>query len=173
VGTDAFLMEWVSDPLSGVTTWTCTPDGLIEDQSNGGVFSAVLTGPDATVNVQNLSNTGFTIAADPQPGDSWTQVSEISAVSSEGFGFDGTLTIDFTAVGLETVSVPAGSFNALRVDVHAEATYQALGSSLVSTLTWDGSDWFAAGVGRVKSVGAMSEPSAFTYELNLDSYSIP
>jgi hypothetical protein len=173
VGTDAFLVEWVSDPLSGVTTWTCTPDGLIEDQSNGGVFSAVLTGPDATVNVQNLSNTGFTIAADPQPGDSWTQVSEISALSSEGFGFDGTLTVEFTAVGMEAVSVPAGSFNALRVDVHAEATYQALGSSLVSTLTWDGSDWFAPGVGRVQSVGAMSEPSAFTYELNLESYSIP
>ena len=173
VGTDAFLVEWVSDPLSGVTTWTCSPDGLVEDQSNGGIFASVLTGPDATVTIQNLSNTGVTLLADPQPGDSWTQVSELSASSSEGFGFDGTLTIEFTAVGMEAVSVLAGSFNALRVDVHAEATYQALGSSLVSTQTWDGSDWFAPGIGRVRSVGTMSEPSAFTYELNLESYSIP
>ena len=173
VGTDAFLVEWVSDPLSGVTTWTCSPDGLVEDQSNGGIFASVLTGPDATVTIQNLANTGVTLLANPQPGDSWTQVSELSASSSEGFGFDGTLTIEFTAVGMEAVSVLAGSFNALRVDVHAEATYQALGSSLVSTLTWDGSDWFAPGVGRVRSVGTMSEPSAFTYELNLESYSIP
>src|SRR3972149_11426481 len=75
VGTDAFLVEWVSDPLSGVTTWTCQPDGLVEDQSNGGIFASVLPGPDATVTIQNLANTGVTLLANPQPGDSWTQVS--------------------------------------------------------------------------------------------------
>jgi len=171
VGTDAFLVEWVSDPLTGVTTWTCTPEGLVEDQSNGGIFSSVLTGPDATVTVQNLSNTGVTLPANPRTGDSWTQVSELSATTSEGEVLTGTLTIEFSAAGMESISVPAGTFNGLRIDVHAEAAYQQSGYS--STLIWDGTEWLAPGVGRVKATGVMSEPVGFTYEAILESYSIP
>jgi hypothetical protein len=171
VGTDAFLAEWSMDPLSGVVTWTCTPDGLLEDQSNGGVFSSVLSGPDATIKIESVSNTGITVPVSIQAGDTWSQINVLTGSSTEGVSLNGTLTLEFSAVGMESVTVPAGTFDAMKVNVHATAEYTQQG--FTSTIVYDGTDWLVEGVGRVQSIGEMSTPMAFTYEAHLDSYSIP
>jgi hypothetical protein len=171
VGTNAFLAEWSMDPLTGVITWTCTPEGLLEDQSNGGIFSSVLSGPDATVKIESVSNTGVTVPTSIQPGDTWSQVNVLTASSTEGVSMNGTLTLEFAAIGTESVTVPAGTFTAMKVSVHATAEYTQQGYT--STIVYDGTDWLVEGVGRVQSIGEMSEPMSFTYEAHLDSYSIP
>ncbi len=60
----------------------------------------------------------------------------------------GTFDYNFQAIGLEQVTVPAGTFNAMKVQVSARS--ESIKSGLPITITADGFYWFAPGVGRVK-----------------------
>ncbi len=83
------------------------------------------------------------------------------------------LTYDYTAFASEQVTVPAGTFNATKVQVHAST--RAVISGQTVELTVSGFEWFAPGVGHVKSaetVYAFGIPFA-TEEGELQSYHLP
>jgi len=163
VGTDGFLMVTDNPDISYVITWECSAEGLYWLQSTGGMFAAVFQTDAGTGTVQTLSVTGVSIPADVQPGDSWSSDEEITA---SGFGVDETFTIhaDYHAIGMETITVPAGTFDALRVDFTMTNTSETLPVSI------EGTSWFAAGVGQVKNTGLLGDISS---DLELTSYSIP
>jgi hypothetical protein len=99
--------------------------------------------------------------ASVQVGDSWATDEEITAI---GFGVSETFTIhtEYQAAGMETVTVPAGTFNALRIDITISNSSQTL------PVTIDGSSWFVEGIGQVRNVA--KNPS---FDLELTSFSIP
>ena len=88
----------------------------------------------------------------------------------------GSAQMNFSAVSIENVSVPAGSFEALRLDVdvtlNVHASYQ--GISLPVTFGGTYSYWFAPGVGWVKASGTGNVlGNSFSETIELQSYNVP
>lgn len=158
-GSDAFLVETVVRDLDYVITWSCTPEGLLWLQTDGGMFSAIFQVEGTTSTWETVSYSGVSLPKNIQPGDAWSSFEQLNVTDSTGSrSYD--IAIDFHAVGIESVTVPAGTFNALHIDLTMSWTSQ-YGEVSVPI-----SDWFAAGVGLVKS-------SAGSSLLELVSYSIP
>ena len=166
VGSDAFLVDTTQGQSTNyIITWTCTPEGLLWLQTDGGQFAAVF--PDAQWATNSYS--GVSIPKQIQPGDSWASSESLTATSSQG-SFDFNVNIDFHAMGVESVTVPAGTFNAMRVDLVMVFSGQVSGQDFETT--YNISDWVAEGVGLVRSV-ATSDVGGADYSLELASYSIP
>lgn len=173
VGTDGFLVETTLTDSGGtinmVTTWTCTSDGLVMAQSDGGLFSAVAQGSGGNVTQTTLSNSGVTMPASFNAGDTWTQTTVVQVASSV-INDTVTTTMTFKAVGVEQVTVPAGAFSAMRIDIHSDIVF-AQGGSMAQDLT----EWVVPEVGVVKTVNGASfgeDPEA-TVTAELVSYNIP
>lgn len=163
VGTDAFLVETVTPEVQYVITWSCTPDGLLWLQTDGGMFSAVFQSEEASATWETVSASGVSLPKNIQPGDTWSSNEQLSVTDSSGTRpFD--ISVDFQAVGTESVTVPAGAFDAMHIDL--AITF----GGAATEVTLQISDWFAAGVGLVKSSAAADYGN---FELVLESYQIP
>ena len=159
---------------TGVTRrggWACRRGDLISLTPNAGAF--VATGETQTDFTVEL-NEGVTLPADPQPGATWTQ----KIVYSGQFNMGGmtvqgrsTLNASCEAIGTETVRVPAGSFEALRIDCTFKFDMAFLGNLAFNLSTTSSeSIWYAQGVGMVKSRQTGEMGAA---EIALLSYALP
>ncbi len=149
--------------------WQCTNEGLLEP---GGPLGATLQSAAGGGTVKTLSTSGMTIPAQIKPGDKWAQVSQLQFTTPDKTD-ESTLTYDFTASDVEQVNVPAGSFSAMKIQVHAST--QAVLSGQTVNVTVSGFEWFSPGVGHVKSsetVYAFGLPFA-SESGELQSYNIP
>ena len=163
-GSDAFLVETVRPNTDYVVTWYCTPEGLLWLQTDGGMFSGIFQTEGLTQTWETVSYDGVSLPKDIQPGDTWSSSQQLKATDSTGSRqFD--INIDFQAVGMESVTVPAGTFNAMRIDIAMGFKYADIETS------YQISDWFAPGVGMVKS-SAQSDFGG-DYDLALESFAIP
>src|SRR5690606_2291169 len=83
-------------------------------------------GPEATVttagmssNFDTISSSGVVVPRNMSVGDSWSQIYAIEgSIDMDGLvaTATGNITHSFTAMGLEPVTVAAGSFTGMRVD---------------------------------------------------------
>lgn len=169
VGADSFTVSVdTGGKVSWTETWTCTKDGLLQLQNNGGALSAIAQGPDGTATVTTKSNTGITLPLNPKPGDTWTQVTVVE-INGSGVTVSTKSTSTYKAVGRESVTVPDGTFDAMRIDgtVDSVATF-ANGKSMPVSGTI--SSWWVRGKGMVK---AISSTGSIDSEVDLQSYQIP
>ena len=157
---------------AGVTrqgSWECREGNLISlTPASGPSVAAAGMQMNATVE----SNTGLTFPADPRSGMEWTQnLVLVGRFEQEDMSMEARSVIDLSckAVGMERVSVPAGDFEALRVDCATQFAISISGMAAFNT-TVNGSAWYAPGVGWVKSSDA-SEMGVT--EVVLLSYTIP
>jgi hypothetical protein len=95
-------------------------------------------------------------------------------------GEDGSATgnaaTSFAAIGIESVTVPAGSFDALNIQVDTTLNFDVSyeGLSLPVTFSARYNYWFAQDVGWVKTSGSGSMAGqSFSETLELQSYRIP
>lgn len=166
-GSDAFLVETVTPNTDYVITWSCTAEGLLWLQTDGGMFSVVFQSEGLNQTWESVSFGGVTLPKDIQPGDTWSSAERLNVTDSTGTRpFD--INIDFQAVGMESVTVPAGTFNALRIDL--VMTFVTTFSNSDLEMSYRISDWFAADVGLVKS---SAQSDLGDYDLELESYAIP
>ncbi len=104
---------------------------------------------------------GTILPADVSVGDSWQAVVTITVGIEQG-GADSKniiiLTTEFTAVVEESITVPAGTFNALRIDhkTNGENTLVVVGDDAsltqhLATIEASGSDWYAPCIGKVRA----------------------
>ena len=178
VGADGFTLTTQFSELTRTQEWSCTPEGLVALQYGGGSGSIATTGSTATYDTTSV--TGVTLPASIKPGDTWTQTYEIQGEQTLGDGQLGTSTgkikSDFRAVGMESVSVSAGTFEALRIDTELlmELTVTVSGITVPTTITSSGSMWYAPGVGWVKSIssGTLME-QAYMDTIELTAYTLP
>jgi hypothetical protein len=79
---------------------------------------------------------------------------------------------DYSAGGYESITVPFGTFNALRVDTTIQIKVTALG---ISAGTYTSTFWMAPNVGVIKSIGTSHVPNVdFSDSLELTAFaSIP
>ena len=152
--------------------WTCNTDGLLSWSPDGGLFSVIGQGPNGQVTVETTAASGVTLPVHISLGDVW-QERAVLQVTGNSASYTAELMYQARAVVDEQVTVPAGTFNALRLAVHAELLIHANG---LPPSIFDGTQWMAPGVGLVKRSGTLdSGPGtpSLAIDFELTSYSIP
>ena len=175
---DGFTLSTQIGELTRTQEWTCTTEGLAALQL-GGAPAAMLNSQNIQLNLDVNNATGVTFPSQINVGDQWQQVLDVSGnvtVMNEEAEAAGTAQMNFSATGNESVTVPAGTFDALKVDVdvtlNVNASYE--GITLPVTFSGDYTYWFAEGVGWVKASGTGSVlGSSFSETTELQSYNIP
>jgi len=153
---NTFVLNVEGDDTSFTIDGICTDEGIFLMDVPG--MSTTATTSDGTGQVTTSGSEGVTLPNDVQVDDEWSQT--ISANVALG---DSSMAVvidtQYKAIGYETVTVPAGMFQALRVD--AQSTLDMAGSKSDFTQTL----WYAEGVGTVKSdVGGVASVELVSYE---------
>ena len=166
-GDDGFTVETQLTKVTYTQEFACTDEGLVNMEPNQSDIAVMLRGPSGGVSVQRVSNSGVTFPMEIQAGDSWQQVFEWQATGPDSSGH-GTFTYDFTAVGIEKVSVPAGTFDALRIDAVVQMD---IGFNPTVSGTYVTTIWLVQDIGLVKSEGTSQIPGVkFTDSLELVAF---
>src|SRR5215208_1847844 len=175
---DGFTLSTQIGDLTRTQEWTCTTEGLAALQL-GGAPAAMLNSQNIQLNLDVNNATGVTFPVQINPSDQWQQNSNVTGKAiafNEEAEAAGTVQMSFNAVGRESVTVPAGTFDALKVDVdvtlNIDANYE--GITLPVSFTGDYTYWFAPNVGWVKASGTGTIlGSSFSDTTELQSYSLP
>lgn len=180
VRSDGFTLTSQFDDLTLTQEWSCGPDGIaLLDYAGGGAAAISTEGLQGTFTTTEM--TGVTLPANLSAGSTWNQAFSLEAVLDMGEAGEasgtGSATIDYQAIGIESVTVPAGTFDAMRVEstlsTNIEATFAGL--TVPVMLTTHTVSWYVEGVGWVKAEETATfegaEPIVTTIELQ--SYTIP
>ena len=127
----------------------CSPEGIL-------LMDTTYSGEYGSSTVATVTNSGVTLPKDIGQGQQWTQTLNVTAGDQSS-----TIESNYTAVGFENISVPAGDFYVLKIEQSGYVTVFG------QKVNMHGFHWYAEGVGTVKS--AMD--GAPTVELV--SYDIP
>jgi len=171
---DGFTLTTQYDNLTRTQEWSCTPDGISAVSMGGGLSTSM-----STLVIETQSASGVTYPVSISPGDTWqhqidfTGTMDMAGEASEASGF---VFSEFTALGTESITVPAGTFDAMKVEVYT--TFDALvnfqGTSVPVMFISTSTSWFTQGVGWIKSESNSEFMGQATSEtLELQSYSIP
>jgi len=142
----------VQSTVSGATSvvdYSCTVAGLVSTDPIQQYVGPLLSSLGAQVNINLLSNSGISLPAKINPGDTWQQIAEFDA-SSASYSTNGRLVFDYNAVGYENITVPSGSYNALRVDTTIRIEISAF---RILAGTYEMTTWMAPNVGIIKTQG--------------------
>lgn len=173
VGSSSFILQTDLTNVHWIETWQCFDDGMVQLMSDGGQWARIIQGPSGMGTLEVRSTSGRTIPLSINAGDSWSQETTFHFSSAQVSG-DGRLTYQFQAAGFEPVVVPAGAFDAMRIDVVAMMEHNRGGATI--TVVYEGALWLAPQVGRVKQSGvtrlASGGPGTLT-TVELMSYITP
>jgi hypothetical protein len=158
--------------------WGCTGEGLVTlllSDSTGAALSTQSIALD--LEMKNVS--GVTFPKQITDGLQWVHDLDFTGeadVSDTSARAGGKVHTDFVARGVESVTVPAGAFEAMNVDTVTtiDASMAVQGLEVPSTFTSRSTLWFVRNVGWVKTVnqGKLSGQS-FTEVIELQSFNIP
>ncbi|HEY5729600.1 MAG TPA: hypothetical protein VIS72_06080 [Anaerolineales bacterium] len=174
VSEDGYTLTSQFDSLTRTQEWACTPEGLVALQLGGGLSTA---GSNLIVETQSAS--GVTYPAEINAGDTWQYALDFTGtmvMAGETGEAVGSTQSNFTAIGVESVTIPAGTFDAMKVQVETTldfiVTFQ--GSTVPINLTSSTTSWFVQNVGWVKSDSAGNfAGQSYTETIELQSYNIP
>ena len=144
-------MEISFAEASMVAHWTCSAAGIVS--YDFGSFSVSGLGEVASMEVVESSGVFLPAADLLVPGYSWPENYTLTMnVSAEGTELEFTMTSagTWTAVGTETVTVPAGTFEALRVDGTENITMSGVMGMEPVNIGVNSTYWYAEGVGMVR-----------------------
>jgi hypothetical protein len=187
-GDYSFTHTFVEIHADGFTEQDVWDSGLVRTgqwSCDGGNLKALeLGGGAGTVSTSSISfvadsttSEGVTLPATVNAGDTWSQLIDINGhmqmPDNTSAAARNQATQNCTAVGEENVSVPAGTFDAMKIECQVEMTITISLQDLdvpPTTITSTSTLWYAPGVGLVRSESA----SEFgTSTLELQSYSLP
>jgi hypothetical protein len=172
---DGFTLTSQFDKLTRTQEWSCKPEGLVALQLGGAALSSQNMKMD--VKTQNIS--GITYPKEINEGDQWdyaldfTGKLELAGNSAEAQGSDKN---HFNTLGVESVTVPAGTFDALKIQIDTTLDINASFQGVSVPVTFSGSYtyWFVQDVGWVKASGTGSiEGKSFNETIELQSYNLP
>jgi hypothetical protein len=175
---DGFTLTTKTDGNDLSQEWVCRPEGLASPALGNGIGVGISTlGVQMDLATSNVQ--GVILPRTVSPGDQWPYSLDFDGTmqyNQYAAGTQGTATFTFNAIGEESITVPAGTFNAMKIHVDMTLDMQVTYSGLkIPAQFTSGSDiWFAPGVGWVKaaSTGALVG-STYSENLELQSYTIP
>ena len=163
-------MDFAAPSVTMTVHWTCGSAGIVSYDLVS--LSALDLGNVATMDIVDTSGTWLPPAENLAPGSSWSnEYTMVVSVPDAGDLGDMSTRVSesWTVAGVETVSVPAGTFEALRIDGTATMTMSTpMGDMPAIALSM--SYWFAKDVGIVRSTHSSE---GFSSQSELTSYSVP
>lgn len=167
------------EPLIVTQQWSCDEEGVIALEFGGGADASLsYTGLNATM--ETLQTTGLTMPRDVKPGDSWQQEFQIQGtVTTADIVSDvtGKVAQSYQATGIESISTPTGSYDALKVEVTTTFDLQMtlMGITVPFNMVSTNTTWLAQNVGWVKTTGSamIDGTTGFENTIDLQSYNIP
>lgn len=158
---NTFTVTVESENSTSTLAGTCTDEGIVlMDQGLGGSFQS----DSGTSTVTTQYEDGITLPDDIQVGDDWSQTMSLIASSGDQ-SLSAEIVTNYKALGYESVTVPAGTFEALKIE--QTGTMNMMGQEILTK----GMLWYAQGVGSVKSESGLEGEKASIIQLL--SYSIP
>ncbi len=178
---DGFTVATKFDDSSSIDQqWSCTSDGLVAESLGAGQNALSLSAAGIDAKLDTATPTGVTLPANVQQGDQWPYALQLTGSVSQGSlkaDLSGTISTAMQAVGTESVTVPAGTFdNAVKVQaattIKAQAGFGAISMPVDAVL--NSTFWFAPGVGWIKSTTTGDLlGTALSTTTELQSYNIP
>jgi hypothetical protein len=164
---------------TGVTRqgqWKCENGNLIALNPSSGGSSNVSTENGVSVDFQTTELKGITLPATINAGDTWSQeifLQGTQTIQGNTFPASNRTTSSCTAIGIESVTVIAGTFDAMKVEclnkIAVSLEMQA-GNPSQFTIELVANIWYAPNVGMVKTTNT---GSGLDSVIELVSYSIP
>ncbi len=154
--------------------WNCD-DGALIMLDPGADTSGTVSTEKATADFKTTSSSGVTLPATIKPGDTWEQAITLEGTEDIG-GNQIPAKNEFTnsckAVGVESVTVPAGTFDAMRVDcqTNMNITITMANTPVTTALKFTTTSWYAENVGAVKTAKTGDGGNSV---IELTSYNIP
>ena len=147
---DGFTVRQVTSnsDVDFVLEYGCSDAGLtmLNPMSQFGTASA--SGPNGSATVNTLAASGLTLPFDLHAGQTWQQYLSFEVVGQD-VTIHGEYTAESIARGLEVVSVPLGTFDAMRIDTEIQSTIE--GEPLEPCQQ---TVWFVKDIGGVKAEGS-------------------
>ena len=175
---DGFTLTSQYDELTRTQEWACRPEGLVAIQMGGDAAGGLST-PLSQLTIDTQTASGVTYPVVINPGDTWQYLVEFTGtmeIAGQAGNAEGTAQSDYTAIGVESVTVPAGMFDAMKLEIETTINITVIFQGLTVPVEFTGTStsWIVQGVGWVKteSTGDFSG-EAFTDTMELQSYSIP
>jgi hypothetical protein len=175
---DSFVLTTTFEDITRTQRWSCGPDGLVALDFGGA--SAALALADLQADFNTTEATGITLPAAISQGDRWSQTFTLEGTQTlpgdQTADVTGQVQYDATASGLESATVSAGTFEALRVDSTStmNITVQMSGITVPTTIVGTTVQWYAPNVGMVRSI---EKSNIFGTEVEVTSeltgYSLP
>jgi hypothetical protein len=175
---DGFTLSTQIGDLTRTQEWTCKPEGLVALQL-GGAPAAMLNSQNIQLNLDVKDSKGVTFPSQMNAGDQWQQNVEVEgevSMGNDGGKATGTAQMNFNALGTESVTVPAGTFEAMKVKVDTTLNVDVAYGALSMPLTFAGTYtyWFVPDIGWVKASGTGSLFGAsFSETTELQTYQVP
>ena len=167
---DGFTLGTTLPNVTYQVEFACSEAGLIDMDPLKGDLTALFSGQSGSVNVTTTGISGLTFPRDIQPGDTWQHAVDWNATYTGG-SVSGQFIYQYTARGLEVVTVPWGTFDAMHVDVEIQ---MEAGFPQTLSGTYDNSIWLVKDVGIVKSEGTSHIPGVeFTDSMELVDFTSP
>jgi len=175
---DGFTLSSQVDGTTLTQEWVCKPEGLASLTFGSGTAAGISTSG-VKMDLTSSNVQGVILPKTVSAGDLWPYSLDFEGnmeYSGTSVDTQGTASFSFNALGEESVTVPAGTFNALKIHVDLtldmEATYFGFTAPAVFTIPTD--VWYAPGVGWVKATSSGNIfGMAFNETIELQSYNIP
>lgn len=116
----------------------CTSDGIVIMETPGSTTTT--SDEEGTSTVTTQTSSGVTLPNDLAPGQQWSQTLRVTTESGESL-----IQTDYRAVGFEEVTVPAGTFTALKVE---QTSYVTIFDQKIAMEGLVG--WYVEGIGLVR-----------------------
>lgn len=176
---DGFSTATKTGDVTVNQAWACKPEGLLALSMGAGQSLLDLNLQGVKLDLVTSNPTGVTLPADVQPGQQWLYGLDLAGKLTQGnleAKVTGSVSTPMQAIGTETITVPAGTFNAIKIQATSTfkmtADFNGLSLPITSVLT--STFWFAPGVGWVQSVSSGELVGAtMSATIKLQSYSIP
>jgi hypothetical protein len=154
--------------------WQCSNGNLIALAPSSGSSASIIS-DGIWIDFRTTAQEGVTLPASINAGNSWTQSLTIEGVQSiynVQYQARNQLTSNCTAIGIESVTVTAGTFQAMRIDcstvINISLTIEDKPNQTTLTLTT--ANWYAENVGLVRTV---TTGEGYDGTVELLSYTIP
>lgn len=131
----------------------CTDNGIVEHQFLN--LSSLLTG--GITQIESRGASGTMLVRDLRPGAQWSQGFDFITTSNAGgvrMVMGSNVTIDREAIGEEMVTVPAGTFSAMKIKSKIKMANKLMtsgGANELPLINLEQNEWWVRGKGLVKS----------------------
>jgi hypothetical protein len=175
VRTDGFtVLTDYGDNVKSIE-WSCAAEGLrVYSTGNEKIQGLEVDSDQFQLEVTIKNPSGVTLPAKLETGESWVQSFDFDSTGKIGENTTtgtGTSTSTYEAQGVESITTPAGTFQAMKIKSETNEDIQATfnGLAMNSSNAYETIYWFVEGVGLVRS----ETTGGYTETLELQSYSIP